>query len=79
MRRYNITYVKETVTEEIWNKIMPLKIDISPCEEYPCPYKTQVRLAYDEEKLYVYFKTDETKLRAVNSQRNSLFLYKRAF
>jgi len=71
MKTYNIASIKGPITSEVWDKAETLSIDISPCKEFPCPYKTDVKLLHNDEKIFIYFKTDETQLRAVQIERNS--------
>ena len=71
MRTYKITYIPGEVTRETWNNIPKAFIDNSPWEGLTCPYKTEAQLAYNDEYLFVHLKTDETDIRAVQTERDS--------
>lgn len=71
MRTYKITSVSGEVTRETWNSIPKTFVDISPWEEHPSPYRTEVQLTYNDEYLFVHLKTDETNIRAVQTKRDS--------
>ena len=61
---------------EIKREGTTLPIDCLPWrEEYPYAPKTSVTLGYDEEGLTLHFTTDETNLRATETEHNT-FVYK---
>lgn len=71
MKTYNVTKISGKPTAEIWASAPKAMIDyvLNPVPENP--YKTEAQLLYNDEKIFVHLKTNERKLRAVNTERNS--------
>ena len=55
-----------------WNQIDFAEVNFSPWQDYASPYNTLAQVVYDGEGLYVHLQTDERKLRAVNTEKNSI-------
>lgn len=70
MKKYNITYIKNEMRPEVWSSIPKVMIDTVLEPIPPVPYKTEAQLAYNDEKIFVHLKTNERKIRAVNTDRN---------
>lgn len=72
MKKYLIKKAAEPVTDESWQAAETAVIDSAPWDGFtPCPYRTEVKLLYTGEAIYVNFKTDERPLLATRTERNS--------
>ncbi len=71
MKTYNVTKINDVPDAEIWASVPKAMVDyvLNPVPEKP--YKTEAQLVYNDEKIFVHLKTNERKIRAVNTERNS--------
>ncbi len=70
MKTYSIKKIRN-FDENAWDAANVLELDCSPWEAVPRLYDTQARLVYTDEAIYIKMSTNETQLRAVNTQRDS--------
>lgn len=71
MKEYIVKKVAK-MSDNIWEKAGTALIDCAPWDGFsPCPYRTEVKLLYTDEAIYVNFKTDEKPLLATRTKRNS--------
>lgn len=71
MKNYTIKKINGPITDELWDMAEVALVDYMPDKEkYPCPYRMEARLLYDDENIYVNLKTDERPLTATKTMRN---------
>ena len=71
MKTYNVTKITGEMTADMWETLPKAMIDVVQHPVPEKPYITSAQLAYNDEKIFVHLKTDERKIRAVNTERNS--------
>ncbi len=72
MKRYLIKKTDNPYCDAEWDKADIAQVECSRWEWVRCPYAMTAKLLYTDEALYVRMKTNETRLRAVNTEHNQM-------
>jgi len=71
MKTYIIKKIDGPITEESFNQANIAKVNFGPFKGTESPFDTELQLLYNDEAIYVHFKTDERPLLARRTDRDS--------